>query len=298
MSVTKKLEEKGLISPPYFLKHNVHYEVIMGSSAYGVSNDESDIDIYGFCIPPKEFIFPHLAGHIEGFGKQKQKFEQFQQHHVKDLSNKKQYDITIFSIVKYFQLCMENNSNMIDSLFVPVGCILHSTKIGNMVRENRKIFLHKGSWYKFKGYSYSQLHKMESKNPEGERVETIQKFGYDVKFAYHIVRLLTEVEQILSEGDIDLQRNKEQLKSVKRGDWKIEDVKDFFNKKEKELETLYLTSKLPYSPNEKEIKSLLIHCLEEHYGNIDSCVAKSEINSDFIREMRDLIIKYDLDLGR
>lgn len=200
MSITKKLEEKNLISPPYFLKHNIHYEVMMGSFAYGVSNDVSDIDIYGFCIPPKDFIFPHLAGHIEGFGEQKQKFEQFQQHHIKDCSNKKQYDITIFNIVKYFQLCMENNPNMIDSLFVPVNCIVHSTKIGNMVREKRKIFLHKGSWYKFKGYSYSQLHKMENKNPEGSRVETIQKFGYDLKFAYHVVRLLNEVEQILSEG--------------------------------------------------------------------------------------------------
>jgi hypothetical protein len=30
-----------------------------------------------------------------------------------------------------------------------------------------------------------------------------------VKFAYHVVRLIGEVEQILTEGDIDLRRNRE-----------------------------------------------------------------------------------------
>ena len=29
--------------------------------------------------------------------------------------------------------------------------------VGNLVREKRKLFLHKGAWPKFKGYAYSQL---------------------------------------------------------------------------------------------------------------------------------------------
>ena len=29
--------------------------------------------------------------------------------------------------------------------------------VGNLVRENRKCFLHKGSWLQFKGHPYSQL---------------------------------------------------------------------------------------------------------------------------------------------
>jgi hypothetical protein len=49
------------------------YLVHMGSDAYGVSSNSSDIDAYGFCIPPKSYIFPHLSGEIEGFGKQEPK---------------------------------------------------------------------------------------------------------------------------------------------------------------------------------------------------------------------------------
>lgn len=81
--------------------------------------------------------------------------------------NGKQYDFQIFSIVKYFQLCMENNPNMLDSLFTPVNCVIHSTQIGNLVRENRKMFLHKGCWPKLKGYAFSQLHKASIKEYKG-----------------------------------------------------------------------------------------------------------------------------------
>ena len=143
-SHVRTLAERGLIKPPVFLADNIHYEVMMGSIAYGVSNDSSDIDMYGFAIPPKEVVFQNLAGEIEGFGRQKQRFEQYQQHHVKDTGAEKEYDISIYNIVKYFSLCMENNPNMVDSLFVPQTCVIHITTVGNMVREQRNLFLHKG----------------------------------------------------------------------------------------------------------------------------------------------------------
>ena len=82
MSVIKKLLKSELISPPKFLENSVQYETIMGSMAYGVSGDSSDIDIYGFCIPKKDMIFPHLKGEILGFGRQTKRFEQYQQHGI------------------------------------------------------------------------------------------------------------------------------------------------------------------------------------------------------------------------
>ena len=264
------------ISPPKALLNNIHYECIMGSVAYGVSDNYSDMDIYGFCIPEKDVIFPHLRGEIQGFGKKLKRFDQYQQHHIEDKSKKRIYDITIYNIVKYFQLCMENNPNMIDSLFVPHDCILSITQVGQIVRENRRIFLHKGCWHKFKGYAYSQMHKMKIKNPEGKRKELVEKYGYDIKFAYHVVRLLNEVEQILGECDLDLRRNTQQLRYVKEGKWSMEQVIDYFNTKEKTLEELYQNSKLPYSPNESRIKEILLNCLEQHCGSLDKIINKKE----------------------
>lgn len=367
------LEQKKLIKPPRWLSTNVHYETMMGSVAYGVSGDTSDTDIYGFCIPTKELVFPHLAGDIPGFGRQKERFEQYQEHHIMDADaaagKGKEYDVQIFSIVKYFQLAMENNPNMIDSLFTPQFCVLHITKIGSMVRENRKMFLHKGAFHKFRGYAHSQLHKMSEAtrekvrefeaeyeipstnylgqrfeeiadflgrrheinpfiadlspifatlektfitsedqkkgvtalhryqklvkdgdaHPVGGRKEIVEKFGFDVKFAYHVLRLSDECEQILEHGDIDLQRSRELLKSIRRGEISEKDIRMMFSEKEKYLEKLYSESKLPHSPDEDKIKTLLLSCLEEHYGSLDKCIVQPDQAVNALRQIQDVL---------
>lgn len=303
-STVKRLTKLGLIKPPNFLPDNVHYETIMGSVAYGVSSDTSDMDVYGFCIPPKELIFPHLAGEIEGFGRQKKRFEQYQQHHIVDESEMggkgREYDLSIYNIVKYFSLCMENNPNMIDSLWTPQECVLHITKVGNMVRDNRRMFLHKGAWHKFRGYAYSQLHKMAGKRPEAgsKRQKLREEFGFDVKFAYHVVRLLDEAEQILANGDIDLRRNREQLKAIRRGEMSEQEIREWATAKEKNLEELYHNSKLPHSPDEEKIKKLLLECLEEHYGSLENCLVQPDAALQALREVQEVLDRNARLLGR
>lgn len=61
-SMTQSLTACKLAEPPKWLPDAVVYENLMGSVAYGVSNDRSDCDIYGICVPPKDLVFPHLAG--------------------------------------------------------------------------------------------------------------------------------------------------------------------------------------------------------------------------------------------
>ena len=184
-STVERLTHKGLISPPSWLISNVSYETIMGSVAFGVSTDISDFDTVGFCIPPKDLVFPHLAGQIEGFGRQKQRFSCYQKHHVfvqDELGGKgRTYDLNVYNIVHFFHLCMENNPNMVATLFTPQECVLHSTKVANMVRDARRSFLHKGAWPRFKGYAYNQLHKMRTKtpDPDGKRAEIVERHGYD-----------------------------------------------------------------------------------------------------------------------
>jgi uncharacterized protein len=272
-SAVQKLlrSNEKVIHPPEFVKTNIHYECIMGSRAYGVHNEEStDHDIYGFCIPPKDIVFPHLAGVIPGFGYQGQRFEQWQEAHIKH--SDQEYDFQIYNIVKYFQLCMDNNPNMIDSLFVPETCVLHSTAVGNMVRDARRMFLSKRIWVKFKGYAFSQLHKMDNKQPIGKRLATVEKHGYDTKYAYHIWRLLDEAEQALSTGDINLLRCREGLKAIRRGDWSEEQLRQRFEAYLPAVEKAYVESKLPDQPDERKIKTLLLNCLEHHYGSLKGAV--------------------------
>ena len=336
------MTDKGIAKPPKWLPNNMHYETMMGSVAYGVSSDTSDMDVYGICIPPKDEIFPHLRGEIQGFGNNKHRFSQYQQHHLSD--GERDYDFCIYNIVDYFQLCMKNNPNMIDSMFTPDFCILHITRIGQIIRENRKLFLHKGSWHTYKGYAYQQVNKISRSREEvldirkfekdngishltkfveleeamkkgkfqnltddklrtyyemyksgmdkSKRFELRKCHSMDIKFAYHVVRLLNEVEQIMTEGDLDLLRNREQLKSIRRGEWTEKEIKDYFSRKESELEALYQKSRLPYGPDESKIKSLLFHCLEEHYGSLDKCVVDVDSAVTALREVNSVLERH------
>ena len=83
--ILDNLYKQKLIHPPKWLLSNCAYLTVMGSQAYGVSSDDSDLDVYGFCVPPKDLVFPHLAGEIPGFGQQIQRFDQWQEHKVQSI---------------------------------------------------------------------------------------------------------------------------------------------------------------------------------------------------------------------
>lgn len=273
-SYVQMLEERNLIKPPKWLSNNIQYEVISGSRSYGVHREDSDYDLVGFCIPEKYILFPHLRpGYIDGFGKKPKAFENYKTGKVMDNSSHKEYDATIYSIVRYFQLCMENNANMVDSMFVSNELVTVSSPIGQMVRDNRKIFLHKGCWHKFKGYAFAQRNFAGSKK-KGVRVDLVEKYGYDVKAASHCVRLINEVEMILEEGDLDLFRNNDHVKAIKNGLISKQDFDNWFTTKELTLEKLYSESKLPYGPPEDKIRQLLMDCLEHHYGSLENAYIK------------------------
>ena len=354
-NIVGNLAERGLITPPSWLPGNTQYLGIMGSEAYGVSEGSSDLDIYGFAIPPKATVFPHLAGYIPGFGAPPDKFETYQQHHIKDPDGKdRSYDIEVFSVVKFADLCLKNNPNVIDALFLPESCIIHCSKAAQIFRDNRRKFLHRGAWPRFKGYAHSQLHKINGKGvvQDAMRAREIEaKFGiphdmdfttfdqYDIadiyehavaipdwframqkqqrasyrellrgneqssrfadtklkgiatKALYHVVRLVSEVEQILTEGDLDLREKgrREHMKAVRRGEVPVEDVVKWFGQKQIDLERAYANTKLPMKPPQKEAQALLMQVLEHHYGSLSEAVQMPDRFQQALREVDRLI---------
>jgi len=269
-SIARKLARNDLLMGvnPHII--DTHYEVIMGSFAYGVSSDVSDTDVYGMYVPPIEYIFPHTAGYIRGFGPQPDygKVDNFQRHHI--MCDGREYDLALFSIIRYFDLCMDNNPNMIDSLFVPARCVVHIDTVGEIMRENRRLFLHKGIQKKLLGYAFGQLKKIRSQTREGKRAEVVEKYGYDVKNAYHVVRLVQQAEMVMTTHDLDLELNRELLKSVRRGEWTLERLEEWFEQRQRDLDTLYVTSDLRLVPDYDTIKSLLMQCLEAKFGSLQA----------------------------
>jgi uncharacterized protein len=341
------LEKKELINPPTWLCSNTQYLTVMGSQAYGVSTDNSDLDIYGVSIPPRHQVFPHEAGVIEGFDKQVQKFNQWHEPSIYDQSANggkgQEYDFTIYGIINYFRLAADCNPNVIDSLFVNRESIIHITKIWEEVRKNRKLFLHKGLAHKCRGYAFSQLHKAKNciqyvadirkfeedngishstTHNDCSSIEFMEKYSWkirsrydelwsagfaktkrfeqqkihntDVKSLYHVFRLADQAEQMLTECDLDLQEKsrREKMKAIRRGEYTYDQVVAEFGEQEKRINNLYQTSKLPYSPDEEQIKNILLTVLEHHFGSVDKAFKGENRYQKALSEIQDICRKY------
>lgn len=101
---------------------------------------------------------------------------------------------------------------------------------------------------------YYNLYKMGINKTK--RFESHKIFNLDVKFAYHLIRLLDEVEQILSEGDLDLERNREQLKYIRNGFYTENEIIKLAQDKEKALEIVNSKSTaVPYKIQHRKIST-------------------------------------------
>jgi hypothetical protein len=159
----------GNIQP--FIAENQILEVRMGSQAYGTNiGDSSDTDIYGVTVAPKSYIFPHTEGYIVGFDDYPS-FDQYQKHHIN--MNEKEFDFAIYNIVKYATLLADNNPNVVDSLFVPESCITHMTETAEILRDNKRKFLHAGSYHRYRGYAHQQKSNIRKKKRKWEEFKNI-----------------------------------------------------------------------------------------------------------------------------
>lgn len=270
--VVRRLYKASLLNVEQEFVKDVHYECITGSESYSINlKDSSDTDIVGICIPPVEYVFPYISGgYILGFGPRPQNFEVFQQHHIEHADKK--YDIAVYNVVKFFQLAAENNPNCVDILFVRDHHITHIDAIGKLIRQNRRLFLTKHSYHKFLGYAFAQAKKMRTAKKEGGRKEAFEQHGYDTKQASHLCRLALESEMILTEHDLDLGRHSEQLKSIRRGEWTLNQIELWFKEKELILNKLYTESTLRHSPDWPELTRVLLCVLEEKFGSLSKYV--------------------------
>ena len=238
-----------LETSPKWLKDNIIVISEGGSHSYGLATETSDLDLRGIAIEPKS--------HVLGFS---QNFEQFQ--YVTD-----DVDVTIFGLRKFCKLASACNPNVLELLFVEPHSIKFETGYYNILRENRQLFLSQKARDTFLGYAISQLHKIRLKSEvgkTGKRVESIKKFGFDVKHGLHLVRLLKMCEELLTTGELNVSRkDREELLAIRNGSLKLEDLIKWADSKEKEIRDI--KSVLPKLPDIHKIDKLCIELLEKKW---------------------------------
>lgn len=114
-----------------------------GSHAYGTSLPESDVDVRGFAVAPKEVVL----GFAQGFEQQ-----------VSSVPN----DSIVYNVQKFCKLAADCNPNVIEVLFVDESNVLKITRSGSLLRDHRDLFLSKKARHTFAGYAVAQLKRIKT----------------------------------------------------------------------------------------------------------------------------------------
>lgn len=345
-----------------WLSDKTIYLTKYGSHAYGTNTPESDDDFRGVCIPPNEYYLGILKG-----------FEQ---------AELRKPDVVVYEIRKFFRLATDCNPNALEILFVDPGDVIYTSPLGDLLLENRNLFLSKKIKFTMSGYAVSQLHRIKlhkrylmsppkapptrkemglpeqtlipqdqlaaanaeiskeldkfqfdfmegleesqkisirgtvtemlaelkitsdqhwmsaarkiglddnfihlmqlereyagakrewdqyqnwkkTRNPARSALE--EKYGYDTKHAYHLVRLIRMCREILTTGKVLVKRpDREELLTIRNGAWSYEQLIEFADREELALNELYNTSTaLPKAPNKEKLDELCIRLVEQ-----------------------------------
>ncbi len=251
-SIVLDFAARGIINPPESILSAGLYEVLMGSRAFGTATPGSDHDVYGYFIS-KEITLPSSSDDNEG------------KLRVVNLTvnnqGLKQYDLVLYPVIKYFELCTRGYSQQLELLFAPDANLVSVCDATQLVRDNRHMFLHQGTVKEFCRFAHQQLDDMvHRRRTDGMRAQYIESYGFDVKAAYHVVRLMREAHQLHIEGDLDLQRCSGLLLSIRNGKWTEQEIVDCVQRLGSEIQQL--RSRLPEQPDLDGIRRLFLNCIE------------------------------------
>lgn len=166
----------------------------VGSGVHGVAIEGTDDrDEMGICIEPPEYVI--------GLKQFEQYIFRTQPEGVR--SGAGDLDLIIYSLRKWMRLALQGNPSVILPLFVPEHEVMRGSWAGAHLRENRDRLVSKQTTERFLGYMRAQRGQLLGigSGTHTNRPELIEKYGFDTKFAMHMLRLGVQGVELATEGE-------------------------------------------------------------------------------------------------
>lgn len=203
------------------LFERVIFRCVIGSRAYGLEDDSSDIDYRGVYLPPADL---HWSMH--GIP------EQLECHETQEV---------YWELQKFITLALKSNPNVLECLYSPV--VAKVTPLAEELLSLRHCFISKLVYQTFNGYVMSQFKKMQADIRNQGQVKW--------KHVMHLIRLLISGTHTLTEGHLQVQveEHRDQLLAIKRGELSWDDTEQWRKDLHKKFDSAYQTTKLPDRPD-------------------------------------------------
>lgn len=227
------------------------FSCVHGSKAYGTSTPESDTDVRGVIVAP--------ATYYMGLDR----FEQYEPEGE---------DTVYFDIRKFVNLAMKGNPNIIEQFFIPPELHIVCTPYGKRLLQLRQEIVTKAIVKPHIGMVTAHLKRLDAPYRKcGEKGKAaIEKYGYNTKDACHIVRVITQCEELLRLGYMTLPSPmRKALMDIKQGKWTLEQVKNFAEAKLETIRVFEKIADLPDQPNHKLINQVVTEIVVDYLHDTD-----------------------------
>jgi predicted nucleotidyltransferase len=227
---------------------------IGGSQLHGAKvSGYDDLDIYGaFVEPPQRILGLQALPHFV-----------WSSGSARALNTADDVDVTCYSLHRWGELMMKGNPAVLHFLYAEN--VLGHTVWETHVRPHREGLLSQNSARQYLGFAEAQRMRLTGERGmgrHGQRIDLIEKYGYDTKFAMHYIRLLFECRELLRDRYLTLPRpERAQLIEIRTGDFTQDEVFELGRELRAECDSLLAVSTLPEAPD----KALLSRVLADAY---------------------------------
>ncbi|MFC7330301.1 DNA polymerase beta superfamily protein [Marinactinospora rubrisoli] len=164
----------------------------VGSGVHGTAiSGQDDRDEMGICVEPPEYVaglrrFEQYIFRTAGEGRR---------------SGPGDLDLVVYALRKWMRLALAGNPTVLLPLYVPEAEITHCTDLGRELRAEGHRFVSRDAARRFRGYLRSQRGGLTGENTRHvNRPELVAAYGFDTKYAYHMVRLGVQGVGLLETG--------------------------------------------------------------------------------------------------
>lgn len=183
-------------------------------------------------------------------------------------------DLVSYSLHKYLRLATKGNPTALLPLYAPAEAVISVTPLGEELRALAPSMLSRGAVHRFLGYLDAQQRRLlgHSQGKVPNRPELVARYGYDVKYASHALRLAYQGLEVARDARLTLPMpavERERVLSVKRGEVaRLEDVLAEIASVRGRVEDLLATgeSPLPEEPDLAVISDWAVSAHRRHWG--------------------------------
>lgn len=212
------------------LYQRVIYQCVIGSQAYGLASEDSDIDRRGIYLPTAE-----------------------QHWSLNPLPEQLECDQTqeaYWELQKFLVLALKANPNVLECLYSPL--VEKLSPLAKELLDMREIFLSRLVYQTYNGYVSSQFKKMQADIRNQGRVKW--------KHVMHLIRLLMSGIHVLKHGGVQVEvgDRRDLLLAIKRGEMPWEETEKLRLSLHKEFDVAFQQTLLPERPNYERADAFLV----------------------------------------